>query len=84
MNAKHKKTLAAIFASPVPRTMAFRDIESLLRAVGCETLNKPGSSVGFAKDGKNVGFHRPHPGKEAKGYQIRAARGFLEQIGVRP
>lgn len=84
MNAKHRKTLAALFASPVPRTLAFRDIESLLRAVGCEALEKPGSAVGFSKDGRNVGFHRPHPGKEAKGYQIREARDFLMRIGVRP
>jgi hypothetical protein len=29
-------------------------------------------------------FHRPHPGKEAKQYQVRAARRFLERLGVRP
>jgi hypothetical protein len=29
-------------------------------------------------------FHRPHPHKEAKPYQIRDARHFLEQAGVTP
>jgi len=29
-------------------------------------------------------FHRPHPGKEAKPYQVRAAREFLEQMEVKP
>lgn len=29
-------------------------------------------------------FHRPHPRKEAKPYQVRDARRFLEQIGVTP
>ncbi|AXI53000.1 type II toxin-antitoxin system HicA family toxin [Sulfitobacter sp. M220] len=29
-------------------------------------------------------FHCPHPAKEAKRYQVRAARAFLERIGVTP
>ena len=84
MNSKHRKPIAAIFASPTPRSLPFRDMESLLRAVGCVVEEKPGSAVGFTRDGCNVGFHRPHPGKEAKPYQIRDAREFLRRIGVEP
>lgn len=29
-------------------------------------------------------FHRPHPAKEAKRYQVRDARAFLIRIGVQP
>jgi len=36
------------------------------------------------KDGEIVTFHRPHPGKEAKWYQVRDARDFLERIKVTP
>ena len=36
------------------------------------------------KDGEVEMFHRPHPTKEAKRYQIRAVRAFLELIGVAP
>ncbi len=28
--------------------------------------------------------HRPHPGKEAKPYQLRDVRQFLEGLGVTP
>lgn len=84
MNAKHRKTLAAIFASPMPRTLAFRDIESLLRAVGCVVEERPGSAVGFKLGDHTVGFHRPHPGKEAKPYQVKDARDFLRRLGVEP
>lgn len=84
MNAKHKKTLASIFASPTPRTLSFRDIESLLRAVGCIVEERPGSAVGFIKGECSVGFHRPHPRKEAKPYQVKDAREFLRRIGVEP
>lgn len=82
MNAKHRKTLASIFAMPVSRSLAFRDIESLLQALGCEKIEGPGSAVGYQKDGRHIGFHRPHPGKEAKAYQIKLVRGFLQDIGV--
>jgi hypothetical protein len=84
MNAKHRKTLAAIFASPTSKTVVFRDIEGLLRAVGCTAKEGPGSAVDFAFEGRNVAFHRPHPQKEAKAYQIRDARDFLRRIGVEP
>jgi hypothetical protein len=84
MNAKHRKTLAALFAAPVPKTLVFRDIEGLLRAVGCAVKEGPGSAVDFVFDDKNVAFHRPHPQKEAKAYQIKDARDFLRRIGVEP
>ena len=29
-------------------------------------------------------FHRPHPAKEAKHYQVRAARAYLIRLGVTP
>jgi len=43
-----------------------------------------GSRVRFEKDGKVASFHRPHPAKEAKRYQIRDARTFLTELGVKP
>ena len=46
---------------------------------------KPGKHrLRFEKDGEVETFHRPHPAKEAKRYQVRAARAFLERIGVTP
>lgn len=84
MNARHRNILSALFASPVPRSLACRDVESLLRALGCEKTEGEGSGVAYGRDGKSVAFHRPHPGKEMKRYQIKEIRGFLEDIGVRP
>ena len=84
MNAKHKKTLAAIFALPVPRSLLCRDAESLLRALDCWKVEGDGSAVTYGQYNKKVAFHRPHPGKELKGYQIKLIRGFLSDIGVKP
>lgn len=82
MNPKHKKTLAAIFASPIPRSLTCRDVESLLRALECTKTEGDGSAVTYGRDGKGVSFHRPHPGREMKQYQIKLVRTFLVNIGV--
>lgn len=82
MNSKHRKTLEAVFTDPVSGTIAWADVESLLVAAGAEVIEGRGSRMRFAKDGEVATFHRPHPAKEAKRYQVRDARDFLERIGV--
>jgi hypothetical protein len=84
MNSKQKKALAAIFTDPVSGTIAWADIESLLRAVGCTVIEGNGSRVRFTLNGHVASFHRPHPEKEARRYQVRDAREFLALIGVTP
>lgn len=84
MNSKHRRTLALVFKSPVSGTIEWAAVESLLIAAGCELIEGNGSRVRFVRDGEVETFHRPHPAKEAKRYQVRAARAFLERIGVTP
>jgi hypothetical protein len=43
-----------------------------------------GSRVRFEKDRLVASFHRPHPVKEAKRYQIRDARDYLTELGIVP
>ena len=83
MNSKHRKTLAAVFTDPVSGTIEWAAVESLLLAAGARLI-EGWSRVRFEKDGEVATFHRPHPAKEAKRYQVRDARDFLERIGVRP
>lgn len=84
MNSRHRRTLAAVFAEPASGTVAWADVEALLLAAGARLIEGRGSRVRFEKDGEVETFHRPHPAKEAKRYQVRAARDFLERIGVTP
>jgi len=84
MNKKHQKTLEAIFSSPVPVTLEWRRIESLLQSVGAKMIEGAGSRVRFELNGVIGTFHRPHPQKEAKPYQVRDVRDFLEKVGVLP
>ncbi|NKC11029.1 MAG: addiction module toxin, HicA family [Gammaproteobacteria bacterium] len=84
MNAKHRKTLIAIYKDPAPKQLEWKAIETLLIAVGAEVIEGRGSRVRFHKDGEIGTFHRPHPKKEAKPYQVKNARDFLTGIGVKP
>ena len=84
MNNTHRKTLDAVFSVPVPKTLEWRRIEALFVALGCELIEGDGSRVAFRKGAERADFHRPHPGKEAKPYQVRATREYLERLGVKP
>jgi hypothetical protein len=84
MNNKHRKTLRAVFEEPLSGTIAWSDIESLLVAAGARVVEGGGSRVRFVAGDEGEFFHRPHPAKEAKRYQVRAARDFLIRIGVKP
>ncbi|OEC33297.1 pilus assembly protein HicB [Pseudomonas sp. 21C1] len=84
MNSKQKNTLQAIFAKPAPSSLEWARIESLFLAAGARTIEGNGSRVRFELNGVIGAFHRPHPDKEAKPYQVRDARAFLEQAGVTP
>ena len=84
MNSKHRKTLITVFSDPVSRNLEWRRIESLLLAVGCELIEGQGSRIAFKRGDLRADFHRPHPGKEAKPYQVRVAREFLKKLEVTP
>jgi len=84
MNKAHHRTLVAIFSQPAPAGLEWRRIETLFVALGAQTIEGSGSRVRFVLNDVVATFHRPHPAKEAKPYQVRDARIFLENAGVKP
>jgi len=75
------------------KNLLWNDIESLIWAIGGKVIEGEGSRVSFRfileREGKPAevfreDFHRPHPGKEAKPYQVEAARKFLTKIVILP
>jgi hypothetical protein len=84
MNRHHRRTLALVFADPISGNIEWARIEGLLSAVGCRVIEGSGSRVRFERDGLVASFHRPHPAKEAKRYQVRDARSYLAKLGVSP
>jgi hypothetical protein len=83
MNTKHRKTPRAVFDDPVRSSIAWRDIESMLRALGAEVNAGEGSRVRAALNGVRAVFHRPHPQKEMDKGAIRSLRRFLTEAGAR-
>lgn len=84
MNSRHRKTLAAVFARPTSASIVFTDIEALIRTLGGSVIEREGSRVKIVLAGFEWRCHRPHPGKEAKRYQVEELRELLERAGVVP
>ncbi len=84
MNKSHQKTLESIFRRPIPKQLEWRRIESLFIALGATMIEGAGSRVRFELNDVIGTFHRPHPQKEAKQYQVHDAREFLQKAGVLP
>ena len=84
VNSRHKKTLATLFALPTPASVVFADIEALMKALGAKVQERAGSRVKIELRGEQWRAHRPHPGKEAKRYQVEEVREMLERLGIRP
>ncbi len=84
MNAKHRKTLRAIFTKPTSPSIVFNEIQALLLALGGQVHEREGSRIKITIKGEQWRCHRPHPGKEAKRYQVEEIRELLERIGEQP
>lgn len=85
MNSKQRAILKAIFEKPTRANIRFSDIERLFIALGGRLFEGRGSAIRIAFDGGlKYDQHRPHPGKEAKRYQVDDARTLLELLGVNP
>lgn len=69
---------------PTRGNIIFSDIEALVAALGGETREGAGSRVVFELNGSRQYLHRPHPGKEAKKYQVEQVREWLTELEVKP
>lgn len=84
MNTKQQKVLQAIFTRPTLNSIAWKDIENLMLALGGKVKEGKGSAAVFILNRKIFPFHRPHPQKEAKRYQIDDLRKFLSEMDIQP
>ena len=84
MNATHRRTVKALFAVATRSNVRFSDMAALIVALGGEVREGAGSRVAFELKGRRVYLHRPHPGREAKRYQVEEVREFLRSLEIRP
>ena len=83
MREKHRKTLADIFAVPLKPGILWKDIESLLTALGAEITEGNGSRVRIALNGVKAVFHRPHPRKETDKGAVASMKKFLNAAKIK-
>lgn len=83
INTKHFETLKRVFSNPVQASIAWKDIEALLLALGAEVSEGRGSRVRIALNGVRAVFHRPHPHKETDKGAIVSLRRFLDEAGIK-
>jgi hypothetical protein len=84
MTAKQRRTLNAVFAIPTRANVRFSDIAGLVVALGGEVRDGAGSRVAFELKGRRLYLYRPHPGHEAKRYQVEEMREFLRAVEIQP
>ncbi|HEV7518118.1 MAG TPA: type II toxin-antitoxin system HicA family toxin [Thermoanaerobaculia bacterium] len=84
MQARHRSTLAAIFADPVRASISWKDVEALFRALGATLSEGRGSRLRVESQGAEAVFHRPHPQKETDRGAVKSVRRFLREAGVEP
>ena len=83
LNKKQQKTLVKLFEQPVRSDISWKDIESLLLALGAEISEGRGSRVRVALNGVRAVFHRPHPQPQTDKGAVASKRRFLTEAGVR-
>ena len=84
MDPKTERTLARIFEKPAPADLPWEDIESVLRAVGVQLKERPGSRIALLKNGEVMVVRRPHPMPLAVRATVHDVAAFLKTVGVRP
>jgi len=81
---KHVKTLALIFMQPVSANIDWKDIESLLIALGADVSEREGSRIGVRLFDDRRVFHRPHPSPKTDKGAVASIREWLKKNGVTP
>ena len=82
MNKKHKKTLERIIEKPERSDIPWKDIATLIAALGREISEGRGSRVRIGLNGVRAVFHRPHPKRVTDKGAVKSMRRFLKEAEV--
>jgi len=84
MKRKHQKILELIFHRPVSGNIKWRDIESLLLALGAEIDEREGSRIEIFLFNEVKIYHRPHPSPDTIKGAVVSIRKWLKANEVTP
>lgn len=82
MNKKHKRTLEKIVEKPERSDIPWKDIESLIIALGGDITEGRGSRVRIYLNDVRAVFHRPHPKRVTNKGAVSSMRKFLKEAEV--
>ena len=82
MNHKQKHTLESILQTPASGNVHWRDVESLLKALGAELQVTHGARMTFQLNGVEGTVHKPHHSSAMTKQDIRHLRDFLREAGL--
>lgn len=82
MNKKHQKTLDKIIEKPKRSDIPWKDIESLIIALGGEISEGKGSRVRIFMNGIRAVCHRPHQKRVTDKGAVKSMRRFLKEAEV--
>jgi len=85
MNSRQVATLKSIFNHPTPSNIRWKQIVSLLKAVGGELDEaRSGSRIAITVNKRVSVVHKPHPGSEVGQHTVRDIRDLLKDAGITP
>jgi hypothetical protein len=82
LNNKQRQLLELIFTNPIPANILWKDIESLLIALGADIRQGRGSRVRVKLNDVKAVFHEPHPQNETDKGAVKSVREFLIKAGI--
>ncbi|MBT7068442.1 MAG: type II toxin-antitoxin system HicA family toxin [Verrucomicrobia bacterium] len=82
MNRKNQRTLDRIIEKPERPDIPWKDIESLIVALGGEISEGRGSRVRIYLNSVRAVFHRPHPKRVTDKGAVSSMRRFLKEAEV--
>ncbi|WP_159309747.1 type II toxin-antitoxin system HicA family toxin [Spiribacter roseus] len=84
MKREQQQTLESVFARPPSANIQWRQVVSMMQALGAEVTERRRSRVAFILSGKVNIQHRPHPGPSLDKGAVVDLRDFLESCGIKP
>jgi len=84
MSRHHANLIRTIFHDPPSGNVHWREIESLLKHVGCEIEPLSGARVRVRRERMDDILHRPHHANTLDAKALVHLRGFLARAGVTP
>ena len=82
MNRKNQRALDRIIEKPERSDIPWKDIESLIVALGGDISEGRGSRVRIYLNGVRAVFHRPHPKRITDKGAVSSMRRFLKEAEV--